>query len=82
MAGKAPSALVTEVPTPTGEEKQKELDMMDIMREHFAAQPKILVKTKTDALVQVNGYTFLIKANDKVAVPEEIGDMLEVGGYI
>ena len=80
-AAKAPDHA-TDAPAATGEEAKAERDMLDIMREHFASQPKMLVKTNADALVQINGYTFMVKAGEKVAVPEEIADMLEAGGYI
>jgi hypothetical protein len=46
------------------------------------AQPKVQVKVQEDTLVSINGYQFLIKAKTKVAVPQQVAEILEEAGRI
>lgn len=58
--------------------------MLDIMRKKYAAEPRVRVKVKNDGpvTVQVNGYSFLIRENVWVEVPESVRDILDEAGYI
>ena len=51
-------------------------------RDALRAQPKVQVKVRGDAdvQVQINGYTYLIQPNVKVSVPESVATLLEEGG--
>lgn len=64
-------------------EKQRE-SMITFMRKKFAAEKRVTVKLRHDGdvFVQVNGYSFLIKPNVKVEVPESLIPLLEDAGYI
>lgn len=58
--------------------------MLDVMRKKFAAEPRVRVKVKNDGPVpvQVNGYSFLIRENVWVEVPESVAAILDEAGYI
>lgn len=58
--------------------------LIDVMRKKFAAEPRVRVKVKNDGPVpvQVNGYSFLIRENVWVEVPESVAAILDEAGYI
>lgn len=58
--------------------------MLNVMREVFSKQKRVRVKVRNDGPVpvQVNGYTFLIRENVPVEVPEQVAEILEDAGYI
>lgn len=58
--------------------------VLDVMRKKYAAEPRVRVKVKNDGpvTVQVNGYSFLIRENVYVEVPESVRDILDDAGYI
>lgn len=58
--------------------------MLNIMRDKFAAEPRVRVKCKNDGpvSVQVNGYSFLIREDVWVEVPESVAQILDEAGYI
>lgn len=58
--------------------------MIGRMREKFAGEKRVSVKVKNDGpvQVQVNGYSFLIRENVRVEVPESIAVILDEAGYI
>ena len=64
-------------------EKDRE-SMLAIMRKKFAAEKRVTVRLRNDGdvFVQVNGYSFLIKPNVKVDVPESLIPLLEEAGYL
>ena len=72
----------TVVPDATPAERQAEQDMQVRMREYFASQPKVSIKTREDQWVQVNGYTFIIKGGERVDVPEDVFKLLDEAGRI
>lgn len=72
-----------DTPIGDGPETIAHASMIDRMREHFAKQPKVQIRIRKedgDQTVQVNGYTFWIKAGEKVLVPEQIADILQEAG--
>jgi len=48
----------------------------------LAAQPKVVVKVQEDTYVAINGYGFHIKGKTKVAVPQDVANILEEAGRI
>jgi len=51
--------------------------------EILAAQKKVRIRVKDkDQWVQINGYTFYIKKNEWVMVPEAVATLLEDAGHI
>ena len=64
------------------EEAQR--SMLNVMADKFAREKRVPVKVRNDGdvFVQVNGYSFLIKPNAKVEVPESIVPLLEDAGYL
>lgn len=58
--------------------------LLDIMKKKFATEERVEVKVRaeSDVFVQVNGYSFIIKPNEKVRVPKSIQVLLEQGDYI
>lgn len=56
----------------------------DLLRTEAAlkAQPKVTVKCHEDTHVQINGYSFYIKAKTKVQVPQQVAEILEEAGRI
>lgn len=64
------------------EEAQR--SMLNIMADKFASEKRVSVKVRNDGdvFLQVNGYSFLIKPNVKVEVPESIVPLLEDAGYL
>lgn len=58
--------------------------MLNVMGDIYKAEKRVPVKVRSDGdvFVQVNGYSFLIKPNVKVEVPESLVTILEEGGYI
>lgn len=77
-APEVPSAVVQTEATVTQQ------SMLNVMREVFAKQKRVRVKVHNDGpvSVQVNGYTFLIRENVPVEVPEQIAELLDAAGYI
>lgn len=67
---------------PAAEESHR--SMMRYMADKFAKEKRVTVKIRNDSDVfcQVNGYSFLIKPNKKVEVPESLIPILEEAGYI
>ena len=58
--------------------------LLDKMRAKFAAEKRVRVKVHNDGpvTVQINGYTFLIRENVAVEVPESVATLLDQAGYI
>ena len=58
--------------------------MLNVMRDKYAAEPRVRVKVHNDGpvQVQVNGYSFLIREGVPVMVPESVAEILEDAGYI
>ena len=81
-----PSNPVTPKPAPamvpTAQDDAEAAATFEFMKKHYASQPKVSIKTREDEWVQVNGYTFIIKANERVEVPKDIADILEESGRI
>jgi hypothetical protein len=67
---------------PTSAEDRADKFTENTMRDYFAAQPKVSIRTREDEWVQVNGYTFIIKKGERVEVPKDIADILEESGRI
>src|SRR5690242_4098724 len=68
-----------------GPEVAAQQSRIDEMRAHFAKQPKVRIrirKEEGDQTVQINGYTFWIKAGERVDVPEQVAQILEDAGLI
>lgn len=55
---------------------------LDQMRKYFEGQPKVTIKTREQEWVQINGYTFIIQAGERVEVPEDVAKILEDAGRI
>jgi hypothetical protein len=70
------------VPKATSAEERADVLTENYMRDYYAAQPKVSIKTRDDEWVQVNGYTFIIKGGMRVEVPKDIADILEEAGRI
>ena len=70
------------VPKPTSAEDRSDVLTENYMRDYYATQPKVTIKTRDDEWVQVNGYTFIIKGGVRVEVPKDIADILEEAGRI
>ena len=64
----------------TGSEMRQRQSNIDMWRDRFAKMPKVRVRTTEDAFVQVNGYSFRIKARTPVMVPELVAEILEQSG--
>ena len=58
--------------------------MLNVMRDKYAKEKRVPVKIHNDGpvQVQVNGYSFLIRENVRVEVPESIAQILDEAGYI
>jgi|ABSQ01.1.fsa_nt_gi deoxycytidine triphosphate deaminase len=67
---------------PSSAEERADQVTEHTMRDYYAAQPKVSIKTREDEWVQVNGYTFIIKAGERVEVPKDIAAILEESGRI
>jgi hypothetical protein len=67
---------------PSSKEAREDKRTEDTMRDYFASQKKVSVKTSKDEWVQVNGYTYIIKGGDRVDVPLDIATILEEAGRI
>lgn len=67
---------------PTSAEQKQDEFTEHTMRDYFASQPKVSIKTREDEWVQVNGYTFIIKKGERVDVPTDVAEMLEEAGRI
>jgi hypothetical protein len=82
----APTETPAEVVAPEGvaTDEARRQSMIDFMAEKFAKEPRREVKLRHDGdvFVSINGYSFLIKPNVKVKVPESIIPLLEDGGYL
>jgi hypothetical protein len=65
-----------------GQEAMAALKEQNRMRDYFAAQKKVSIKTRQDEWVQINGYTFIIKGGERVEVPEDVANLLEESGRI
>lgn len=61
-----------------------QVSMLGRMKEKYAKEKRVRVKVHNDApvQVQVNGYSFLIRENVPVEVPESVAQILEDAGYI
>lgn len=83
-----PVEVISAPPAPSVEETEERAQhesMLNVMRDYFAAQPKVRIrvpKEKGNVPVQVNGYTFLIAAGEYVEVPRDVADILEAAQYI
>jgi hypothetical protein len=78
VAAPAPSgAIVTEATL--GRES-----MLNVMRDKYKTEKRVRVKVHNDGpvQVQVNGYSFLIRENVPVEVPESVAEILDQAGYI
>ena len=81
----AENPVVVQAPSadkPTSAEDRQDKFTETTMRDYFAAQKKVSIKTREDEWVQVNGYTFIIKKGERVDVPEDIARMLDEAGRI
>lgn len=60
------------------------ISMIDKMKARFAGERRVPVKVHNDGpvFVQVNGYSFLIRENERVEVPESVARLLDEAGYI
>lgn len=58
--------------------------MLAVMRDKYAKEKRVKVKVHSDGpvQVQVNGYSFLIRENVTVEVPESVAELLDQAGYI
>ena len=58
--------------------------MLNVMRDKYKKEKRVRVKIHNDSpvQVQVNGYSFLIRENVSVEVPESVADILDEAGYI
>jgi hypothetical protein len=63
---------------------ESQQSMLNIMRDKYATEKRVPVKVHNDGpvFVQVNGYSFLIRENERVEVPESIAQILDEAGYI
>lgn len=89
MASKTATPVVetvveTAVPEPQIAAEAARQSMIDFMAKKFAAEPRVEVRCRNDGdiFLSVNGYSFLIKPNVKVKVPESIVPLLEEAGYL
>ena len=64
----------------SGAEIRQRQSNIDMWRDRFAEMPKVRVRTTEDARVQINGYTFQIKARTPVMVPELVAQVLDESG--
>jgi hypothetical protein len=81
----ADNPVVVKAPTAdkaTSAEERQDKFTENTMREYFASRPKVTIKTREDEWVQVNGYTFIIQAGQRVEVPQDVADILEEAGRI
>lgn len=83
-----PQAPVGSAPAPTSKATaaaiESQQSMLNIMRDKFAVEKRVPVKVHNDGpvFVQVNGYSFLIRENERVEVPESVAAILDEAGYI
>lgn len=86
MEGTAAPAYAPATPSPAvqTEATVAQQSMLNVMRDKFAAEKRVKVKIKNDGPVpvQVNGYSFLIRENVWVEVPESVAAILDEAGYI
>lgn len=82
MAATAAPAHAMDAPAATGDEAREDADMMEKMRQYFKDSPKVNCKPKEDAWAQVNGYTFVAKAGERVSVPQDIFDLWDARGIV
>ena len=77
-----PAEVVVREAAPSDEVARQ--NMLGIMREKFANEARVPVKLRNDGdvFVSINGYSFLIKPNVKVMVPESLVQHLEDAGYL
>lgn len=76
---------VLSAPIGDGPEVGSQMSRIDAMAAHFAKQPKRQIRIRKedgDQTTQINGYTHLIKAGEKVLVPEQVAELLEDAGII
>jgi hypothetical protein len=67
------------------DERAAHNSMIDVMREHFRKQRRVMIRIPKEAgeqFVQINGYTFQIQPGVKVEVPEQVAGVLEESGII
>lgn len=79
--GDAPAAPSAAVQTQATVAQQS---MLNVMRDKYAKEKRVRVKVHNDGpvSVQVNGYSFLIRENVPVEVPESVAEILDAAGYI
>lgn len=84
MATAKNPVIPTPEPTPAVTSEDAVADKMteDYMRDYYAKQEKVTIRTQEDEWVQVNGYTFIIKKGERVSVPKDIAQILEDAGRI
>ena len=75
-------ASAPESAIPSSAEVRDDRFTENTMREYFAGQKKVSIKTQKDEWVQVNGFTFIIKGGERVEVPEDIAKILDDAGRI
>jgi hypothetical protein len=68
----------------TSAEQREAAEMLDRMRAYLKGQRKVRVRVKNDGPVfcQINGYSFVIRPDVPVEVPEAVAELLEGAGYI
>lgn len=71
-------------PAVTTEATVTQQSMLNVMRDKYAKEKRVPVKIHNDGpvSVQVNGYSFLIRENVRVEVPESVAEILDAAGYI
>lgn len=84
MATQKPEVLAALPPLEAFATEDAKADKMteNYMRDFYAKQDKVEVRTREDTWVQENGYTFIIKGGDKVKVPRNIAEILEESGRL
>jgi hypothetical protein len=80
----APVSVPASPPSAVAQATSGRVSMLNIMRDKFKNEKRVRVKVHNDGpvQVQVNGYSFLIRENTPVEVPESVAEILEDAGYI
>lgn len=63
-----------------GTEKQAHVSLLEKTRAELSAQPKVRIRIRKedgDQTVQINGWTYWIKAGEWVEVPQQVAEILE-----
>jgi len=84
LSGEVVPAVAAPSPATRAGATLRQVSMLDKMRDKYKVEKRVRVKIHNDApvQVQVNGYSFLIRENVPVEVPESIAEILEDAGYI